>query len=71
MINISIQVKLSAKSQAVTLKNLSKEQAHEITRLLTGIEGINRITVEWDEPVNETPQYTRDIETLSDSPPTK
>jgi hypothetical protein len=71
VINISIQVKLSAKSQAVTLKNLSKEQAHEITRLLTGIEGINRITVEWDEPVNETPQYTRDTETLSDDGPTK
>lgn len=64
---MAIQVKLSAKSQAVTLKNLSKEHAHEITKLLIGVEGITRITTEWDqESVNEEEQY---IQSTEESPP--
>ena len=60
---MAIQVKLSAKSQAVTLKNLSKEHAHEITKLLIGVEGITRITTEWDpESVNEEEQYIQSTE---------
>ena len=64
---MAIQVKLSAKSQAVTLKNLSKEHAHEITKLLIGVEGITRITTEWDpKSVNEEEQY---IQSTEESPP--
>jgi len=61
---MTIQVKLSRVCQGLVLTELTKERAKDVVNTLTGVKGIKRISIEWDqdqnspEPVNDTVQYT-------------
>lgn len=54
---ISYKIKLSGKNQGITLEPESKEIAHAIMGVLSGVKGISRMSLEWEiKPISTAPK---------------